>query len=227
MSVRVMSMVFEADGITSTQKLVLLALADHAADDGTSIYPSVDTIANKTCLSQAAVRKALKELRSTLGIIRIARKFTSRMPNKYAINIARLSALKRVSPDSTPEIGVLPDSTQTITKKHPRLSPRSTNSSVTINEPSDSPILSTTKTTDIKAAFSSLITYPINWAAGSGASAKWLAENGYTPDDVIGCYKAMSVDPWWKDKEITLKNVANKIGAWKQATAKRKVINIG
>lgn len=82
------------------------------------------------------------------------------------------------------------------------------------------------KTVDIKAAFSSLITYPINWAAGSGASAKWLAENGYTPDDVIGCYKAMAADPWWKDKEITLKNVANKIGAWKQSTAKRKVIMI-
>ena len=82
------------------------------------------------------------------------------------------------------------------------------------------------KTVDIKAAFSSCVTYPINWAAGSGASAKWLAENGYTPDDVIGCYKAMSSDPWWKDKEISLKNVANKIGAWKQRATSRKVINV-
>jgi len=220
-------MVFEADGITATQKLVLLALADHAADDGTSVYPSVATICNKTCLKQAAVRKALKELRNNLGIIKISRKFTSRMPNKYTINIARLAALKRVSPDSTLESGVSPDSTLTITKKHPRLSPRSTNSSLTINEPSDEPVLQTIKTADIKAAFSSCVTYPINWAAGSGASAKWLAENGYTPDDVIGCFKAMAADPWWNDKVITLKSIEGKIGAWKQTATKRKVITIG
>jgi len=225
MSVRVMSMVFEAQGITSTQKLVLLALADHAADDGTSIYPSVETICNKTCLKQAAVRKALKELRGELGIIRIARKFTSRMPNKYAINIAQLASLKRVSLSDTQESGLSPDSTQTITKKHPRLSPRDTKSSLTINEPSTA-TEPTVKTNDIKTAFTSCVNYPINWAAGSGASAKWLAENGYTPDDVIGCYRSMASDPWWKDKEISLKNVANKIGAWKQTAAKRKVIHV-
>ncbi len=224
MSVRVMSMVFEAHGITSTQKLVMLALADHAADDGTSIYPSIETIASKTCLSETAVRKALRELRGNLALIRIARRFTSRMPNKYAINITRLSSLKRVSPEDTLDAGVSPKDTQGVTKRHPRVSPEDTEPSVIINEPSSES--QSIKTTDIKAAFSSCVTYPINWAAGSGASAKWLAENGYTPDDVIGCYKAMATDPWWKDKEISLKNVANKIGAWKQRATSRKVINV-
>lgn len=82
------------------------------------------------------------------------------------------------------------------------------------------------KTNDIKAAFSSCVNYPINWAAGSGATAKWLAENGYTPDDVIGCYKAMAADPWWKDKQITLRNVGNKIGEWKSTHQAKRTIKL-
>ena len=218
MSVKLMSMVFDAQGITSTQKLVLLALADHAADDGTSIYPSIETVASKTCLSETAVRKALRELRGGLALIRIARRFTSRMPNKYAINIPNLSALKRVSPENTQDLGVSPKDTQGVTKRHPRVSPRDTDPSLTIYEPSGQ---SKIKTNDIKAAFSSCVNYPINWAAGSGSAAKWLAENGYTPDDVIGCYKSMAADSWWADKQITLKNISVKIGAWKSNNTKQ------
>jgi hypothetical protein len=82
------------------------------------------------------------------------------------------------------------------------------------------------KTADIKAAFSSCIDYPINWAAGSGSSAKWLAENGYTPDDVIGCYKVMSADPWWSDKQITLRNICGKIGDWKSHKQSKQTIKL-
>jgi DNA-binding transcriptional regulator YhcF (GntR family) len=217
MSVRLMSMVFEADGITSTQKLVLLALADHAADDGTSIYPSVETLANKTCLSNAAVRKALKELRGPVGVIRIARRFTSRMPNKYAINVAHLAALKRVSPNSTLESGVSPDSTLGATKKHPRLSPRSTNSSLTINEPSmDTPLAASSfKTRDIQTAYESCVPYKIDWIKGDGSAAKWLAEAGYSPADIQQCYAALKAQPFWKDKPLSLTSIKKQIGEWK------------
>lgn len=46
---------------TSTMRLVLLALADYAGDDGKA-YPSQATIAAKTVLGERSVRSALAEL---------------------------------------------------------------------------------------------------------------------------------------------------------------------
>lgn len=74
MSVRVMSAVFEHDfqpiklpnGGTVTppiSKLVMLALADHANDDGISAYPGRERIQKKTGLSSGAISKAIKGLR--------------------------------------------------------------------------------------------------------------------------------------------------------------------
>lgn len=48
-------------GITSTQKLVLVCLADHADDDGLA-YPSVSTISSYTGLKDRAIRAALDAL---------------------------------------------------------------------------------------------------------------------------------------------------------------------
>jgi hypothetical protein len=42
--------------------LVMLALADHAHDDGTNAYPSVRTLARKARLSERGVQKALRAL---------------------------------------------------------------------------------------------------------------------------------------------------------------------
>lgn len=51
-----------------TQKLVLLALANHARPDGTSAFPSVATIQRYTLLSERAIRVHLKGL-ERLGVI--------------------------------------------------------------------------------------------------------------------------------------------------------------
>jgi hypothetical protein len=56
-----MAAVFEADTGSAINKVVLLALADHAADDGTSIYPSVATISRKSDLSERVCQDALRE----------------------------------------------------------------------------------------------------------------------------------------------------------------------
>ena len=42
--------------LTSTEKFILLALADNAGDDGQNAYPAVETIARKCALSSRAVR---------------------------------------------------------------------------------------------------------------------------------------------------------------------------
>ena len=48
-------------GISPTQKLVLISLGDQANDDGIC-WPSVATIQKRTCLSERAVRNAIKKL---------------------------------------------------------------------------------------------------------------------------------------------------------------------
>jgi hypothetical protein len=52
------------------RRLVLLALADHAHDDGRCAWPSVQTIARKTRMSRRGVQKALRELEKEGRIVR-------------------------------------------------------------------------------------------------------------------------------------------------------------
>jgi hypothetical protein len=56
-----MARAFEID-ISSTEKLVLLALSDHARDDGTGAYPSLQTLARKTSQTERGVRKIMRRL---------------------------------------------------------------------------------------------------------------------------------------------------------------------
>ena len=79
MSVNLMSAIFQAEffdlkdengNVTkaSTAKLVLLAMADHANDEGEGAYPSVETLCRKTALSQQTIRNTFDALRHN-GII--------------------------------------------------------------------------------------------------------------------------------------------------------------
>lgn len=62
MSVRLMSLVFDSLDLSSTDKLIMLALADHANDEGKSIYPSQKRIALKTGLTRPTVNKHIQAL---------------------------------------------------------------------------------------------------------------------------------------------------------------------
>ena len=62
MSVRVMSLVFENQTLSSTEKLIMLALADHANDEGKSIYPSQNRLSRKTSLARGTVNLHIQEL---------------------------------------------------------------------------------------------------------------------------------------------------------------------
>lgn len=50
--------------IPSTEKFVLLALADFGQDDGTNIFPSVPTLAQKVSMSERTVQGAIKRLQA-------------------------------------------------------------------------------------------------------------------------------------------------------------------
>jgi hypothetical protein len=70
MSVRVMSWVFDHSAVEHRgDLLVLLVLADHAHDDGSSSFPSVSTIARKARLSRRGVYDSLKRLKGAGAIV--------------------------------------------------------------------------------------------------------------------------------------------------------------
>lgn len=62
MSVKLMSAVFEANIGSPIDKLVLLALADFAADDGTSVYPSIKTLAMKCDADERTCQRSLRRM---------------------------------------------------------------------------------------------------------------------------------------------------------------------
>lgn len=67
MSVRMMTAVFALD-IPSLEELLLIALADHADDDGNNVWPTVSYLAWKTNLSESGVRKMMARFRD-MGVL--------------------------------------------------------------------------------------------------------------------------------------------------------------
>jgi len=95
MSVKVMSLVWDADLGSPTRKLIALKLADCANDKGESIYPSISTIAADTDLSDRAVRKALADLRHD-GLLRVTRQGGPRTgPTRYRMHLPWLHERQR------------------------------------------------------------------------------------------------------------------------------------
>ena len=73
------------------------------------------------------------------------------------------------------------------------------------------------KTRDIQKAYESCVTFPIDWVKGEGHAAKWLAENGYTPDDIRQCYAALKKQDFWKSIPLPLSSIKKQIGEWKSS----------
>ena len=95
MSIRLMSDVWRTN-LPTTEKMVLLVIADHANDEGTQSYPSQATIAEKASISIRTVQRAVNTLVSE-GYIRMfkhsggsANCRDDRRPHLYQININKL-----------------------------------------------------------------------------------------------------------------------------------------
>lgn len=61
MSTLIMSQCWPLQGMSATQKAVLISLADNANDEGVC-WPSIAAISMRTCLSERAVQNAIKWL---------------------------------------------------------------------------------------------------------------------------------------------------------------------
>ena len=89
MSIALMTEVWKLD-LQAPRKMVLLALADNANDEGTNCFPSVATIVEKCSMSERTVQGHLQALEET-GLIQ--RKERSGRSTHYTLNVERISAL--------------------------------------------------------------------------------------------------------------------------------------
>ena len=88
MSTIVMSQCWPLQGLSVTQKAVLISLADQANDDGVC-WPAITTIATRCCMSPRAVRTAMDHL-ETVGLLSRERRFNS--SNVYSVTPAKFDA---------------------------------------------------------------------------------------------------------------------------------------
>lgn len=93
-----MSLAWYVDGLTPAQKAVLVALADHANDDGRHVYPGAKRIAIKTSYTTRTVRRALADLRE-MGLITVARESSHHRPTEYEIDLTECRA-RQARPDT-------------------------------------------------------------------------------------------------------------------------------
>jgi hypothetical protein len=80
--------------VGAAEKSVLMNLADHAHDDGSSIYPAAQTVAVDCCLSRRTVLRCFARLEE-LGVLRLeGRRGCGRgNTNLYSIDLARVKEL--------------------------------------------------------------------------------------------------------------------------------------
>ena len=98
MSVKVMSLVWDHGPESSTDRFVLLALADYADDNG-ECWPAIATLARKCQISERTVIRAINRLRSDGYLVRSKRQSTS---NYYTIVSDKMTP--SVSDKMTPTI---------------------------------------------------------------------------------------------------------------------------
>jgi hypothetical protein len=86
MSAKIMGQVWDLK-LSPAERMVLLAMADHADHEGNNVRPSVRLIAWKTDYSERQVQRIIKDLRKA-GLLVITRGATPMEPAHYRINIA-------------------------------------------------------------------------------------------------------------------------------------------
>lgn len=101
-----MSLVFEFYPIGGAEMLLALSLADHADDDGGSLWPGVPRLARKTRQSERTVQYQLRQMEKAGYISRVGSNKGGRAPGKekkgrsteYRINIGYLTEGARIAP---------------------------------------------------------------------------------------------------------------------------------
>lgn len=72
MSVEIMSMVFKRYPSGGGERLLALALADHASDNGTRVFPSVSLLAQKSVQSERTVQRQLRKMEQIGWLLKVS-----------------------------------------------------------------------------------------------------------------------------------------------------------
>lgn len=126
MSTHILSSCWSLTGMSPTQKLVLISLADQANDDGVC-WPSIRRMSERTCLSDRAIRDAVAWL-SASGILAVTHRYNS--SNVYTITAANFVP---VSADHAPPA---PNAGTPCAKRRTPLRQMPPNHQGTVREPS-------------------------------------------------------------------------------------------
>ena len=187
MSVEVMSMVFKRYPTGGGERLLALALADHASDDGTRIFPSVSLLADKTVQSERTVQRQLRKMEAIGWLIKVADGGRGRFDTaEYCINPDWIKGdiLSPLKIDVKGDIAVS-------SKGDIAVSPES---SLTISEPSD------TRETALVNPKTSVIGWDVPDKMFKGISAERMEswQNAFPGFDVEG--ELTRIDLWYDRK---------------------------
>lgn len=164
MSVKVMTAVFERYPNGGGEMLLALALADHASDDGTRVFPSIKALAEKTRQSERSVQYQLRRMQETGWLILVSSGNGGRsMSSEYRISLdwikgAEIAPFKNGAIDDQKGAN---DGTKGCNPQQERVQPvaPANNHHRTINEPSvivagaDTPAKPTNRSTALPADF--------------------------------------------------------------------------
>lgn len=101
MSIRVQNWVWEHSETTGNDRLVLLAIADEADDDGTNAYPSIERLASKVRVNRATILRSITRLED-LGELAVTR------PEKYGRGRFNVYAVRMGRPPETSQTATIP-----------------------------------------------------------------------------------------------------------------------
>jgi hypothetical protein len=208
----------------STAKIVLLALADHANDEGEGAYPGLTRMERKTALSRQAIINTYQTLKynGIIYLVGTSRKNT----NNYSINTA---SFPRASADSQPGLLVnpvdsgsqpgLPEVVNRVDPNHP----------LTINEPSPQNPKKTDETPgeykpdlvdlelsklpalSIRKAIHEYFRLNVNWDTKySRQWLEWAHEENITAEQIARAADAWRTDRLFNWQPPTLKGIFEK-----------------
>jgi hypothetical protein len=132
MSTHILSACWRLSGMSSTQKLVLISLADQANDDGVC-WPSISRMSERTCLSDRAIRDAVKWLTES-GVLSVEHRYNS--SNVYTISPCNFQPDSEDSAPPAPSSPPAPSAGTPCAKRRYPLRQVPTNRQGTVREPS-------------------------------------------------------------------------------------------
>jgi biotin operon repressor len=98
MSLRLMVRVFQLD-IPPSNKLVLLAMAEHANGEGSSCYPSIGTLMKETSLSRRSVQTVIRQLEKAGLLVRIGKARGGRsVTTEYSLSLEKPTVRTSATP---------------------------------------------------------------------------------------------------------------------------------